>query len=396
MTNNNSRPALLAFFLALVIGNFSFAFSQSEWLIPANTKIAVQLLSPISTATARKNDKFSCKVLTPVEFAGAIVEGHIRSVKRSGKANKESKLDLAFDRIALPDGRLADFRATVVEVFDVAKVGDQGRADNEGVVRNKSVTLKTSIKRAAMGALIGAAVGGIVAGGQGAAVGAAIGAGLGVTTTLATKGPDLEFNTGTQFTVETNGPVRSRALKPGESQVAGPSQASGTSANNLTSPQPPPLPSASLLMVSLTEFNLGVPENWREMSKNPFIFGPDGSYKINNSGQSEFTHGLMVGTVDIGSRELKQATERFMQALSKTNSHLYAQVGSAPISLGSTDAIATTLSGKGRDGYMESVVVHTAMLASGKLFFLITVVPTEQAAGYVDAFRAIAQSVELK
>jgi hypothetical protein len=84
-----------------------------EMLVPSDTKLSLQLLSPISTATNKKGDKFSCKVLTPAEYAGAIAEGHIRDLKHSGKADKESKIDLAFEKITLPDGRSSDFSATV-------------------------------------------------------------------------------------------------------------------------------------------------------------------------------------------------------------------------------------------------------------------------------------------
>src|SRR5690242_18810725 len=73
--------------------------NDGEQLIPPKTKLSLQLLSPISTATSQQGDKFTCKILTPAEYAGGIVEGHVRSVKRSGRADKESKIDLAFDRI---------------------------------------------------------------------------------------------------------------------------------------------------------------------------------------------------------------------------------------------------------------------------------------------------------
>src|SRR5688572_5885702 len=91
--------------VVLLFGSFTVAngFNQSEFLIPAQTKLSLQLLSPVSTATSKTGDKFNCKVLTPVEFAGAVVEGHVRSVKRSGKTDKESKIDLAFDRVTLID-----------------------------------------------------------------------------------------------------------------------------------------------------------------------------------------------------------------------------------------------------------------------------------------------------
>jgi hypothetical protein len=173
---------------------------------PADTKLSLQLLSPISTATNKKGDTFSCKVVTPMQYAGAIVEGHIRGVKRSGKAGKESKIDLAFDKITMPNGLTAEFAASVVEVFDNSNVASQGRADNEGTLSGRSIKVKTKVKRAVAGAIIGGIVGGIVGGGQGAAVGAAIGAGVGVTTTIAAKCPDLEFGLGTQLTVQVNGP----------------------------------------------------------------------------------------------------------------------------------------------------------------------------------------------
>jgi uncharacterized protein YcfJ len=202
-----SKTILRTLTLAVVLSSLPVARAADEVELPppANSRMSLQLLSPISTATSKKGDKFTCKVLSPLAYAGAIVEGHIRSVNRSGKANKESKIDLAFDNITMPDGRRADLAASVVEVFEVADTANQGRADNEGMVSGRSIKMKTKVKRAATGAIIGGIVGGLVGGGQGAVVGAVIGAGLGVTTTLALKGPDLELKTGTQFTVETHG-----------------------------------------------------------------------------------------------------------------------------------------------------------------------------------------------
>ncbi|HWP54015.1 MAG TPA: hypothetical protein VN476_07745 [Pyrinomonadaceae bacterium] len=202
----NFRVLLVLAMLFLTCSRVTLAFDGQELPVPTDYKLSLELLSPLSTATSKKGDKFSCKVLTPVEYAGAVADGYIRNVKRSGKANKDSKIDLAFEKITLPDGRSANFDATVVEVFDIVHATDQGRADNEGTVSSKPRTVRTSVKRAAAGALIGALIGAAVAGGQGAAIGAAIGAGLGVTTTIASKGPDLEFQTGTQFTVQINGP----------------------------------------------------------------------------------------------------------------------------------------------------------------------------------------------
>ena len=184
------------------------AFCQGdadEVLVPKDTTFALELLSPISTQNNKKDDKFECKVLSPVQYAGAIVSGHLRKVKNAGKANGKSEIDMAFDIITLTDGRVAGFNAQVKEINDVANAANSGVADTEGTVKGKS-RVKISVKRAAVGALFGAAIGGAIAGAKGAVTGAAIGAGVAVTSTLATEGPNLEFKAGTQFTVQTNSP----------------------------------------------------------------------------------------------------------------------------------------------------------------------------------------------
>jgi hypothetical protein len=200
----------VAFLIALLVSAPRVVYTHAPSELPPrpDTKMSLQLLSPINTSTSKKGDKFSCKVVAPVEYSGAIVEGHIRDLKRSGKVDKESKIDLAFDSITAADGRSAKYSAIVIEVFEVKNASDQGLADNEGTVRAKSSTIKTSVKRAAAGAAMGAVIGGLIGGPKGAIAGAAIGASIGVTTTLAQRGPDLEFKTGTQFTVVTSGKAR--------------------------------------------------------------------------------------------------------------------------------------------------------------------------------------------
>jgi hypothetical protein len=198
-------------FLILALPAQAFGKDDSdEVLVPKDTTFALELLSPISTKTNKKGDKFECKVLSPVQYAGAIVSGHLRKVKNSGKANGKSEIDMAFDTITLADGRVASFNAQVKEVNDVANASNAGVADPEGTVKGKS-RVKVSVKRAVAGAIIGGIIGGTIAGPKGAVVGATIGASAAVTSTLATEGPDLEFKAGTQFTVTTNSPSQRKS-----------------------------------------------------------------------------------------------------------------------------------------------------------------------------------------
>jgi hypothetical protein len=178
---------------------------SGEVLVPKDTTFALELLSPLDTNSNKKGDKFDCKVLSPVEYVGSTVSGHLKKVKSSGKANKKSEIDLAFDTITLADGRVAEFNAQVKEVNDVKGASNDGVADTEGTVKGKS-RIKVGVKRAVIGALVGAGIGGLIGGPKGAATGAVIGASVGVTSTLATEGPNLEFKSGTQFTVIVNSP----------------------------------------------------------------------------------------------------------------------------------------------------------------------------------------------
>jgi hypothetical protein len=170
--------------------------------VPEDTLFRLELLSPISTATNQKGDQFSCRVLEPSEFYNAIVSGHIAKIKRSGKVKGKSEIALAFDSITLPDGRKGRFGAQIVEVYDVVGAGNEGQADEEGRVTGKSLRKRDAVTISVATAL-GAIIGGLIGGEKGAGIGAVVGAALGVTTTLATKGSDLEFKEGTQFTVRT-------------------------------------------------------------------------------------------------------------------------------------------------------------------------------------------------
>ena len=375
---HSTAIALKLIVFVLVSFTAANAFDGSELLIPAKTKISLQLLSPISTATSKKDDNFNCKILTPAELAGAIVEGHVRSVKRSGKADKESKIDLAFDRVTLTDGRMANFSATVLEVFDVINAKDQGLADNEGTIRNKSTAVRTSIKRAAIGALIGAAVGGVMAGGQGAAIGAAIGASVGVTTTLVTKGPDLEFKTGTEFTVETDGPSRTPATKAAQVSPL---------------PEHVPSPSVGSRMYVHKSFRVSIPDNWNELAENPVTLGPAGAFRLNN-GQPELTHGLIIGIAPPATGNLRETSDKFVEALTKRNPQMRREGSSTVSTIGGVNALAVVLKGPGSAGKTEVVTVHTALLSGGRLFYTITVVPDTEIDIYREAFNRIVGSIQ--
>jgi hypothetical protein len=434
------------------------AQAEDEIKVPKDMNFMLELLSPISTATNQKQDSFSCKVLAPEGYVGAVVGGYIRKLKRSGKANKRSEIDLAFDSIVLPDGRTGGFNAQIVEVYEVTNTGNDGRADTEGTVKAKS-RVKVSIKRAVAGALIGGIIGGIVAGGQGAAIGAAIGAGVGVTSVLAIDGPDLEFKQGTQFKVLTNAPAARRGkdskppqrvevppvarteqrsnaptpqVSPTEVHTAGntpiipqPSTVPQTSTTTQTStdaskpvsapqtltttsqpltvspqpsrPAPPRSPSSRLRgYKGGSLFSLNVPANWRESSDtNPVTLAPEGGY-IFYKDHLVLTHGIKVGSQPAQGSDLQQATDLYVRALLQANAHLQRQNASQKVILAGRDALHMLFSGESPvTGGIEVLAVYTTMLRNGDLLVVVTVAQQAQYREYEGPFQSAIRSLQI-
>jgi hypothetical protein len=415
--------SLLLLVLFLISGPTGALPARSQevtTLIPKNLKLSLELLSSLSTKTNHKGDKFSCKVLAPAELSGAIVTGHVKKAKGSGKATGKSEMDLGFDAITLSDGRFSSFNAQILEVYDVVDAGAQGRADNEGTLKSRS-TVKRDAVRVGVSTAVGALIGGLLGGGKGAAIGAAIGAGVGVSTTLATKGPELEFPQGTQLTVVLNSPSHllseSEIAKLGtvgspSTNVSSPAGSSGpvlnttkaitaepTATGSKTEPvmRPipnPHLPSSTLRVYRAEGYQLSVPENWRESSsKDPVTLAPEGGYSF-YEGKPNLTHGIMTGAIPGQTLPLSQANERLVGAVLTTNTYL--RLGECkPTIFGSQQYVTCKLSGVSpATGKAEIVNTYTSMMRAGKLFYLIAVIPEDQYAAYEAAFQRIVLNVQ--
>jgi hypothetical protein len=412
--------------LILLIGCLSFSLPQTNHAqqeedqinVPRDLTLILELLSPISTATNQKGDSFSCKVLSPGEYAGATISGHIGKLKRSGKANKKSEMYLDFDAITMIDGRTGGFNAQVVEVYEVAGAGNNGQADTEGTVKGKS-RVKVSVKRAVAGAIIGGILGGIIGGAQGAAAGATIGASIGVTSVLAIDGPDLEFKEGTQFKILTNAPAhREKAsLTPPrmetpkapvtetktqiQQQVAIspiPVPRTISPAPEPSRPAPPHVPSSRLRNYTGGNlFNLSIPANWHESSSNnPVTFAPEGGY-IFYHGQLVLTHGLRIGVQPAQNHNLQQASDLYVNVLLQANTYLQKQDAPRNSSVAEHAALIMTFAGESPvTGSAEVVTVYTTMLRSGDLFYIIAVVSKDQYREYEGPFLNSIRSIQIK
>jgi len=175
-------------------------------LVPDGIEMKVRLSTQISTKTNREGDKFTAVVLDPSDFSEAVLEGHIASLNKSGKATGKTELSLAFDTIRLRDGRSSRFAGQVEKVYQSESVKT---VDEEGNVETSSRTKDTATRTIGGGAL-GAIIGGIAGGGKGAAIGAILGATVGAGSVYVQGGKELQLDPGTEILIRSAAPARTR------------------------------------------------------------------------------------------------------------------------------------------------------------------------------------------
>ncbi|MDQ2976589.1 MAG: hypothetical protein M3R69_14425 [Acidobacteriota bacterium] len=167
--------------------------------IPRDTVLTIELDSPLSTDVSQRGDPFQARVIGPQEYQGAIVEGRVTNVKRSGRVKGAAELQLSFESLRM-DNRTVSFRADVIEVVDMGNRDGAATVDSEGGVRGRSST-KDDISKVGASTGIGAIIGAVVGGGKGAAIGAAIGGTVGTGSVLSKRGKDVRLDRGQQLKI---------------------------------------------------------------------------------------------------------------------------------------------------------------------------------------------------
>jgi hypothetical protein len=175
-------------------------------IVPDGVQMKIRLNTEINTKTNREGDQFTAVVLDPSDYSEAVIEGHIATLNKSGKATGKTELSLAFDTIRMRDGRASRFAGQVEKVYQTESVKT---VDEEGNVETSSRTKDTATRGVAGGAL-GAIIGGIAGGGKGAAIGAILGAGVGAGSVLVQDGKTLILEPGTEILIRTAAPARTR------------------------------------------------------------------------------------------------------------------------------------------------------------------------------------------
>src|SRR5262249_56241022 len=85
-------------------------------LVPDGLEMKIRLNTQISTKTNREGDKFTAVVLDPSDYSEAVIEGHVASINKSGRATGKTELPMAFHTIRFRDARRNHVSAQIQKV----------------------------------------------------------------------------------------------------------------------------------------------------------------------------------------------------------------------------------------------------------------------------------------
>jgi hypothetical protein len=171
-----------------------------------STPLIATLDNTLTTRQARTGDRFTLTVQSPPAYSGAVIEGYVSRIDRSGRVSGRSELALNFDRIRMRGGAVRSFDGYIEGVR--TPNGEDVRVDNEGVVSEDDSQTTRTVTRTGIGAAIGALIGAVAGGGKGAAIGAAVGGGTGAGSVFVQGRDDLDLIRGSEFTIRATSPNR--------------------------------------------------------------------------------------------------------------------------------------------------------------------------------------------
>jgi hypothetical protein len=113
--------------------------------LPAGTLIPVELSKTVDAHKAKSGDKVEAKVVTDLQTRtgetvipkGAKITGHVIEAKAKSKADPSSTLGIAFDRIAMKDGRELPLNAEI-QALRKPQIQTQTAGGNEPVSESPS------------------------------------------------------------------------------------------------------------------------------------------------------------------------------------------------------------------------------------------------------------------
>jgi len=164
-------------------------------VVPAGTSFLAVLQTRLTTDENSTGDAFVAKTIDPIYVdgrivvpAGSRVDGVLRDVQASGRIKDRAQMTLVFQEIVDSAGKTREMSALPLTI----KAASETRDD---------------VLKIAAGGAAGAIIGAITGKKNGAVIGAAAGAGAGTIWVLATKGEDVELDSGVKLNVQMTGPM---------------------------------------------------------------------------------------------------------------------------------------------------------------------------------------------
>jgi hypothetical protein len=185
-------------------GNSNPGRGSGGFSVPNDTTLTATLNDDLTSQRTREGDRFTMTVNSPSQYNGAVIEGVVSKVERSGRIAGRSDVTLNFQTIRFRNGSTSEFAGFIDAVRTTD--GEKVTVDNEGTVTDKDSQTTKTVTRSGIGAAIGAIIGGITGGGQGAAIGAVVGGGAGAGTVLIQGRNDIRLLRGTEFTIRSSAP----------------------------------------------------------------------------------------------------------------------------------------------------------------------------------------------
>jgi Zn-dependent protease with chaperone function len=142
-------------------------------------------------------------------------------------------------------------------------------------------------------------------------------------------------------------------------------------------------------------FAASVPNNWTTLSSNSSIKAvPENGYGQMN-GQTIFSHGVEFGLAKASTRDLRDATNTWLNAVAQANPDLRTTGPQQSTQISGRAALVTPLVNPSPLGGQERIVVYTTFLTDGSLFYYLSVVPEKDAGTFEASFQKIASSIRL-
>src|SRR6266542_3187391 len=161
----------------------------------------------------------------------------------------------------------------------------------------------------------------------------------------------------------------------------------------------PPRPSAQSNSYQPNDgsFAVQVPANWDTLraSDSELIFAPKGAYGKYKDNLM-VTHGIFIGVRDARQPDLQSATEAFVQQKVESNQDFQIVQEPQQIDFGGQDGYYAVISGPSAiNGVVEVDATYTTVAADGRMFYIITIAPEDEAGVYRPAFEKIIRSLRL-